>query len=378
MGRLSQPSKPSAPKHQRTSLSLFTHPRFAPLLGSNKKATAAQPTKARSPVSRLSLQAGLGWSGSKLKVSSKAKSRSRFSLGAFPLPSSQQQQQQQSKSHHRRKSDLFDLPPAPSRHKASPVVAAAPRRGSLFGAAFGLGGGALGLGDSADEEDSEDDGGESGFGESGSSGSDSEDESESEQDENEEGRERRGRMRRGEFALRSIARSYDAPNSPFLDPGFEKKKLKQLSRGPLFTYPAADLAEKEQVLSKACERSKVLYIEGMADAMQVELLKTIDAMEQRVQRGTSQLRQGKDKVVEELIGNFEQARLALDRLSSLSDQLLTSRKELAGELSSSREATTTKLDTLSRNYVDTCLALRKSLPGGGESGSKKSGGGKKR
>lgn len=42
--------------------------------------------------------------------------------------------------------------------------------------------------------------------------------------------------------------------------------------GPLFTYPAADLAEKEQVLAKALERSKVLYIEGMADAMQVELL----------------------------------------------------------------------------------------------------------
>lgn len=48
--------------------------------------------------------------------------------------------------------------------------------------------------------------------------------------------------------------------------------LPNLLAGALFTYPAADLAEKEQVLAKAYERSKVLYIEGMADAMQVELL----------------------------------------------------------------------------------------------------------
>lgn len=32
--------------------------------------------------------------------------------------------------------------------------------------------------------------------------------------------------------------------------------------------------------------------------------KTIDAMEQRVERGTAQLRQGKDKVVDELVANF--------------------------------------------------------------------------
>lgn len=51
-------------------------------------------------------------------------------------------------------------------------------------------------------------------------------------------------MRRGELVL-EISRklgsstslispshlSYDVPNSPYLDPAFEKKKLKQLSRG---------------------------------------------------------------------------------------------------------------------------------------------------